>query len=497
MAAAWPYAVGFVGLACAWPYLSFVDANRGEIIDVGRIMLVFGATVVAAAAVYVGLLVGFRRADPRRMALAMAAGVLCFFSFGAVFGDRDDRVLVAVGLWLVVSTLVVLLAYRLSSSPHVVTFALVFLVALVAIPAIGLAANGVDTGSPAAGAESLAADVAVDPDDDHPNVYWLVFDEYGRADQLDAVLSHDNQDMVAALEARGFTVADDRYTSYPVTALALSSVMAMEYVVTDAAGLAPGPSAWTQVLRGPSPVVDTFHELGYDYLYAETGLFTWNRCDPDYADVCLGAQRQGWAPDELDLALLDLTPIGVLDLAEEPYVDPVTVVDEAQAWGERSGAPFFVAAHILSPHEPYWFGDGCQRRSSPVHGLDSAAHVHELECLNDDILAAVDLVVENDPGAIVVLQSDTGSKILGDWDDPLDRWTEEALEERFAVFEATRMPAGCAAPSGPLTTINTFRIVFACLEGSEPDLVDYRAFMWRHPAPDEITEIDVPPGATP
>ena len=37
--------------------------------------------------------------------------------------------------------------------------------------------------------------------------------------------------------------------------------------------------------------------------------------------------------------------------------------------------------------------------------------------------------------------------------------------------------------------MNTFRIVFGCIEGTEPDLLDYRAFAVPIDGVDEVTEL--------
>jgi len=39
-----------------------------------------------------------------------------------------------------------------------------------------------------------------------------------------------------------------------------------------------------------------------------------------------------------------------------------------------------------------------------------------------------------------------------------------------------RLPPGCDADVEGEPLVNTFRIVFACIEGTEPELLDYRAF---------------------
>jgi hypothetical protein len=72
-----------------------------------------------------------------------------------------------------------------------------------------------------------------------PDVYYIILDGYARGDVLEELYSFDNSDFIAALQARGFYVAEASQANYPQTAFSLASSLNMAYIPRRA----PAPSA--------------------------------------------------------------------------------------------------------------------------------------------------------------------------------------------------------------------------------------------------------------
>jgi hypothetical protein len=100
----------------------------------------------------------------------------------------------------------------------------------------------------------------------------------------------------------------------------------------------------------------------------------------------------------------------------------------------------------------------------------------QVRCLAGLVSDAVDRIVEADPGAVIIIQSDHGSEFGFSWGDRPEQWTAGQINERYGAFNAIRLPAGCPVEVEGAALVNTFRIVFACIEGTDPDLLEYRAF---------------------
>ena len=190
------------------------------------------------------------------------------------------------------------------------------------------------------------------------------------------------------------------------------------------------------------------------------------------------------------IELLDMTPALAALRLWRPQVwsaittrfqkDPADVVRKIPA---DIPTPHFLFAHILSPHPPYIYTAGCDVRRDFIYELDPDAwdfrnvremypyYLDQLRCVNTRMQEAVDLILERDPGAIIVVQSDHGAGKLQ------DRSAAEAIEARYGILNAIRMPPPCLAHAyDNMSLVNTFRLLFACLAGGTPNYVPDRMF---------------------
>jgi hypothetical protein len=255
----------------------------------------------------------------------------------------------------------------------------------------------------------------------------------------------------------------------------------MRYVLEPGHEVEDDYAAFGPVVVGQNETVRQFHALGYRTLYGEVGGLEWSSCREEVVDACLPVRRPWPATGELEAALLNLTPLGMIDLPV-PYSDPQTLVDGTRDLVGDGGPPFFAFVHVLAPHFPYRYRDDCSPRGAPV-ARDEESREEQVEnystqvrCIDALALQAVDTIVEHDPSAIVILQSDHGSDIDFDWSAAPQDWTPEQVTERYSAFNAMRLPDRCDGAVEGAALVNTSRIVLACVEGREPDLLEYRAF---------------------
>ena len=101
-----------------------------------------------------------------------------------------------------------------------------------------------------------------------------------------------------------------------------------------------------------------------------------------------------------------------------------------------------------------------------------------MHCLRTDLDRALRRLIEHDPNAIVVLQSDHGPGFGVDFARPLPRWTAEQLRTRFGAFRAWRLPEPCL-PTEPAASslVNTFRVIEACVRGTAPQLAPAQSYL--------------------
>jgi len=113
-----------------------------------------------------------------------------------------------------------------------------------------------------------------------------------------------------------------------------------------------------------------------------------------------------------------------------------------------------------------------------------SAYLGFLRCGNGEVLKMVRHLVESDPEAIIILQSDHGSyfrhrPVPGERRLTVrkkERWYIDALEETFGTLNVWRLPAPCRKWLTPdLSNINTFRLVFGCVTDSPPQFLPNRS----------------------
>jgi hypothetical protein len=332
----------------------------------------------------------------------------------------------------------------------------------------------------------------------------MILDGYARQDILEQVSHYDNGPFVSALEARGFQVSTSSLTSYPRTHLSLSSTLEMDYVTEPGDDAADEYARLAPIVVGHNRTTTRFRALGYETAYGPAGALDWSGCRPDLVDACLPVRGTSGV-GELEKALLARTPLGMVPLPV-PYADPLTFADGLADPALGIDAPFFAYQHVLSPHNPFRYRADCSPRSRPVNATSPEHRTElyrtEIGCLNQLILQAIDQILERDPTAIMILQSDHGSDQLFKWVEA-DRLSRAQLRERFSTLNAMRLPARCDADIEGEALVNTFRVVFACIEGREPELLPYRGFevpFGRLDAlaelpPELVAEISEPPGA--
>ena len=133
----------------------------------------------------------------------------------------------------------------------------------------------------------------------------------------------------------------------------------------------------------------------------------------------------------------------------------------------REGAPLFVFAHMLLPHEPYVFhADG--RYKSPAEAATMTreqSYVDQLAYTNRKIEELLDVLLARTPPPVIIIQADEGPfprRYLAD-NDSLD-WrdaSERELRRKFRILNAIYFPdGGYNELYDDITPINTFPVLF-------------------------------------
>jgi hypothetical protein len=324
-----------------------------------------------------------------------------------------------------------------------------------------------------------------------PNIYYLTLDGYARTDSLREFFEFDNSDFIDFLKAKQFLVAEKSYANYMATYLSVSAALEQSFVVSENETNFWGKILWFKdILRGNNRVFRRLHELGY--FIAKLDFFDECMKSP-HVDYCHGSDKQQMRINlhltELEFALLRLTPI--YDLVTKRYArlfqrhlavkNMDHVIDMVKYLNAPDPKLFF--SHILLPHLPYRFAADC----SPSNEIEATRlgdtprqkelFLTQTHCANKKAKEFVRFVVQTDPHAIILLNSDHGSPFVN-WSLPYDKWPFSAVRERFGILNAMRLPPECRPLYyDGISPVNFFELVFACIEHRDPNFLEDRIYI--------------------
>ncbi|MDJ0893610.1 MAG: hypothetical protein QNJ92_00595 [Alphaproteobacteria bacterium] len=474
-------------LVSFWPFVSFLNHNRRELLEPWPV-LVYGALFCAAVLAALALLhLVFRRAPLARLCILLSVGVILFFLYGVLDIAAKDlevsRARYILATWALLTTGLAVLAWRLSARAVAPQVAAVAALVLVSVPmAQYLKYLAFDRGGPEPKQQSTAAPAEAPAV--RPSVYYVILDGYARADTLNELFEFENSRFLDDLRGRGFFIAGQSRANYPMTALSVSATLQMDYHEAGK-GVMASMAPYQYKLNGFNRTVRRFRDYGYRYVHGQAGGWIGLACGGN-EDMCLTGERRSGGITEVEVELLRSTPLLVVLQALFPDLVRFDALTLPRVEAAISGLPIrprFVLAHILSVHDYRYHAD-CSLRSGGLEGLrrdigedEFSAYRDTVVCVNGQVLSFVDAVLKDEPGAIVILQSDHGPDIGGMFEKPFTEWTEPELRYRYGILNAIRLPRRCGdGLYESISPVNTFRAVFACIESRPLELLPDRSF---------------------
>jgi hypothetical protein len=471
----------------AWPFLAFASGNKGNFLDYGTMFAVWAASfasLAVALAVLQRVLQSGKLLTP--LVNSTCVGFALFFTYGALNNFLIKNFMVnqaryALIVWAVLVVVVVGSTWRLSqrSESSMVLAAAGGAMALLA--AWGAAPDIIESG---VASGNQRPEISAPPPKStvkrQPDVFFFLFDAYGRADMLKAGMGYDNTPFLDQLRQRGFSVLDKSFANFPITNLSLSSTLNMDFVVKPGSGGKRGYLAYQPILAGYNNTVRMFQRVGYSYIHAGSNSWGQSHCRGPGV-YCVPAQTEGLsetlsgllAATPLEITLRKLAPKFIrYKISELPYV-----TEKIHAIRDRVDGPVFVFAHILIPHETVYRKD-CSFRGREgrlvayIPEKKKVYYTQTLACLNKQIMLYLDWLLAKNPEALVILQSDHGFTLGTDYmfSRPFSEWTKEEVAWRYAILNSIRAPKQCRRHLYPtLSPVNTFRFVRGCLLGKESE----------------------------
>ena len=298
----------------------------------------------------------------------------------------------------------------------------------------------------------------------HPDIYYIILDEYGSLPALQYFFDYDNSLFISDLKKKGFFVISPSYTNYPTTVQSLGSSLNMEYInyLSDEAGVDSKNYHLLNQVLSKSNVMNMLQKEHYNII--NMGALWGPNNEFRYVDKNLCEYKE----INRDSLMRELIQITMLSYVQERMVEDgrrdrvLCVFDEISKIQENFSSPKFVFAHIMLPHAPYILGPNGEH-IIPGNSLNSDpwnpknAHVDQIKFVNKKLTPLIENALNQNPNSIIILQGDTGSAFNGDWDFP----SNDLIVERMSNLNAIYFPnKNYESFTNVKTPVNSFRIIF-------------------------------------
>ena len=469
-------------VAAVYPILALLSYNLGQVkLDAG-IRPIFISALLALGLLFLAKL-AYR--NWYRAAFVSAGLILIFFTYGQVYDlilakwKIVNFVTWMLILCVVLSTVVLFVGTLRKVKFEAATITLnVIMLGLLIYPIIQIV-EGTFNGSP-----KVAKDPFFDSQNLHvvdgqtpPDIYYIMPEDYGRADFLQSQFDIDVSSFMQHLKDTGFYVAECSQSNYATSELSLGSALNMDYLQNLDKSFDPKTTnqrpIWDSIRY--SAVAADLKKIGYKTVAFSTG-FAWSELDN--ADVYFSPSPLTSGMTNFESLILRTTPIrhlewlGFFNLDEidgQQYRERTMLEFNSMTNLARMPGPKFVFVHIINPHEPFVFGpDGSPIDPAPFINEERMytrakyilGYQSQIPFLNKKLEESIKtLIAESSVPPVIILQTDTG---------PL--FTKGS--DTFKILNAFYMPGHTDQLYPSISSVNTFRVVFNTYFGTNYSIFD-------------------------
>ena len=457
--------------------LALLAANIGEV-KAGAASRALLFSLVLAGALFWLLRVILR--DTQSSAFLTTLLLALFFTYGHAYmllaakRPELDHSLLLLGVWALLALLAGFWAIR---RPPAAARLNLIAFGLVAVSLIQIGFGARDGGGHSLGAEHAPIQTDLVLPADPPDIYYFILDSYARQDLLETAYGFDIGAFIAALESRGFYIADCSQSNYTRTEISLGSSLNMLYLQDLDDAFTPESTRrgvlWDALKHGA--VRYNLESLGYKTVAFATG-YAWNELTD--ADLYLSPPAFSSGLSEFEALLIQttlarhLTDVGWLDPDEivgQNYRDRFNLIFDSLDNLAHVPGPIFAHIHVMSPHPPFVF----DAEGKPTHPADfwnekrlyparlyQEGYVNQAAYLNKKMLEGIDMLLsESETPPVIIIQGDHGP-----WLQP--------REQHMWILNAYHLPGHNDVLYPSISPVNTFRLVFNAYFGGKYDILE-------------------------
>lgn len=323
-----------------------------------------------------------------------------------------------------------------------------------------------------------------------PNVYYLIPDGYSGPEMFNkTALTKTTID--DSLREKGFRVIKNAFSNASGTMISLSQVYSMNYLFKEGDVIKGKKIAELEELyQKESPVTREFRRRGYQFYRLADGMT--GHCYGT-EDKCI-EMKSFFTTQDMVFANRTLIPSTLAHKLwwSKGLIPGKMEMDEfVPLLPKASDGPFFLIGHFALPHNPFRFDRECKSLGYASVFSSTQAYfdmkpgrerynIYEGQtlCAEKKLIQLVEGIQKQDPQAIIIIQADHGTQ---DYFDPYHQNFEDlTLENFYQSFNILYAFYGPESLTKQLydgfSPVNTFRLVFAWLDGVEPQILPHRSY---------------------
>ena len=347
---------------------------------------------------------------------------------------------------------------------------------------------------------------SISENQEQPDVYYLILDEYARNDALLEYHNFSNDEFTEFLENKGFHIAKNSLANYPMSAQSIPATMNMNYInfLADEIGTEVRnykPLLGIDGLYPNNMVIKNFIEMDYKIITFNT--FALHKYENPLSDETFCHRDKLLLDNKLVDALARTSIFGYyIERWAEAETRQVTLCafENFGNSGKVFDKPVFVWAHIMLPHPPWIFGPNGEEITpgKPLLLTDNPdfrdsgwepkiQYIQQVQFANKKTIEIVENILEHDKNSIIIIQGDHGTA----WDINLTEPSKEDVWQRLRNFDAIYFPdeEKRVQLNDDRTLVNTFRTVFNSYFGSDYEMLDNRMYWGYNEKPYSFEEV--------
>jgi hypothetical protein len=312
-----------------------------------------------------------------------------------------------------------------------------------------------------------------------PDIYYLILDEYGRADVLEEVLSFDNSNLIQYLQDKGFYIAYNSHSNYSISQFSLQSSLNFEYInAEDEANV-----YLALKMIDHNRARGFLESAGYQFITFAT----------DYAQTDINDSDYYFAPKNyingfefmyfLSSALVFSVDDFYFPQSRAVILNAFTRLKEIPELNPN--VPKFVFVHIPAAHVPYVFGQNGaldEPWTLPPPSTDPRVaregyirgYTGQIVYINKLLKETIDTILSKSSNRpIIILQGDHGPQSLFHFS-----FENTCIKERMSILNAYFLPGFDYQNLYPsISPVNTFRVIFDQYYNTKIGLLEDRSYL--------------------